>query len=388
MIMEPKNNKNYLIIVVVLVVALGLAAGVVGEMLARSYLYGFYGMPLVNDVNFSDSNRSNLVIREAKKVVVEQNDKVSETANAVSSSIVGIYRKKGPDQSKNTALEEYYAIGSADGQGLVITSDGWIVTSFPGFSGKPTSHNDFVVVTKDKKIYPIDKSVQDKISQFYFIHIPAKDLAVRNFSDQDRLKNGQLVLSVNWSSASFLNSVVNSQKSTEAVRNSDSLDEVIELALPMTKAVRGQALFDLAGDVIGLINEEGKIEGAGHFSSVINSLFKSKEAKRPSFGANYADLGGLVSSKQDSNNKVAGLPDKGALIVKNSKGVAVTKGSVADLAGFKEGDVIVSVQNIELDQVTSLTDAIERFAPGDEVTIAFLRDGKKSEIEVRLGQIK
>ena len=105
--MEKEDKRNHFLPILLISVFFALLAGIVGELLARSYLINSaFNIPLLGEINVSDSNSdmSSFVIREAKKVVVEQNDKTAETANAVSGSIVGIFKKKNPGVDKNFDL--------------------------------------------------------------------------------------------------------------------------------------------------------------------------------------------------------------------------------------------------------------------------------------------
>lgn len=84
--------------------------------------------------------------------------------------------------------------------------------------------------------------------------------------------------------------------------------------------------------------------------------------------------------------------DKGFLGVtteKTSDGVKitdVTKGSAADKAGLKEGDVITKVGDKQITDEEGLTDAISSHKPKDDVTISYKRDGKSADVKTSLGE--
>ena len=71
-----------------------------------------------------------------------------------------------------------------------------------------------------------------------------------------------------------------------------------------------------------------------------------------------------------------------------STGVALTtvvSGGAADQAGLKSGDVVTSVDGVNVTSADGLIAAIRYHAPGDKVTIAYTRDGQASTAEVTLG---
>ncbi|HUG39620.1 MAG TPA: M28 family peptidase [Longimicrobiales bacterium] len=53
----------------------------------------------------------------------------------------------------------------------------------------------------------------------------------------------------------------------------------------------------------------------------------------------------------------------------------VREGGPADRAGLRKGDIIVRVGDVEVKDLYALTDALRKYRPGDEVPIAYLRDG-------------
>ena len=94
--MKKILEKNKVVILLILVLIIGLLAGVAGELVSRVYLFeDAYNIPFFGNISFSGSNYngSNLVIQGARKVVVEQNVKIAETINSVRGNLVGVFRK-------------------------------------------------------------------------------------------------------------------------------------------------------------------------------------------------------------------------------------------------------------------------------------------------------
>jgi S1-C subfamily serine protease len=63
----------------------------------------------------------------------------------------------------------------------------------------------------------------------------------------------------------------------------------------------------------------------------------------------------------------------------------VVPGSPAEHAGLKEHDVITKVNNITIDDKTSLTSALSKFKVGETVTLKVVRSGKTISVKVTLG---
>ena len=383
-------KKNNFLLTIILAVIFGLTAGIVGEIVARGYL--FDNEALLKDVNFShDYNNQGVVIKDAKNIVIEQNVKVNETIDSVSTSIVGIFKKQATvkrSSSINFNLNNYYQLDQSIGQGLIITSDGWIISDLP----KEVVNNpiNYVFITKDKNIYSIDKIIKDNLTNFSFIHILAKDLPVRKFANSDEIKNGNLVIAIDFRGNNILTSIINQQvKNSELISSSDGLFGYIILDDSSQQFFNGTFFFNLSGDIIALADHQGVDSGGtirpiSHFTGAINSFLKYKEIRRASLGVNYIDLTKLVLIDGSSNNYFK----NGAVISKDSNGVSIEKDSQAFLADLKAGDVITSIDNVELDENNNLTKIIQQHFAGDKINLTYWRQGEKKQVEIILGQLK
>lgn len=67
--------------------------------------------------------------------------------------------------------------------------------------------------------------------------------------------------------------------------------------------------------------------------------------------------------------------------------VRVKKGGAADRAGIKAGDVITRLGSTKITSVTSLTEALARRKPGQQVQVSLQRDGKKRTVQATLGSV-
>lgn len=81
----------------------------------------------------------------------------------------------------------------------------------------------------------------------------------------------------------------------------------------------------------------------------------------------------------------------GVLTAKADDGVKITqvvKGSSAEKAGLANGDVITKLDDKKIGSPDDLSDAVLSYKPNDEVKIYFLRDNKKKDTKVKLGESK
>ncbi len=377
---------------IILAVVFGLGGGFAGALFIRAYVFNSaYDIPFFGEIDFSSGNYngSNLIIRDARKVVVEQDTKVIETVNSARDSLVGIFKKievstSTPEQA-DFNLSDYYKLNQAIGQGLVVTSDGWIITSaFIENANPERVLSDYAVITNNKRIYEIDKFIDDPITSFSFIHVKnVNNFSVKYFAGHDEVRGGQAVLAVDWRDKSHLTSVVGYRENAIFLKFSDDFSDELIFSEALSDDFKGAAVFNLAGDVVGLVNKEGKIRPSNQFKGAIQSLLKNQDVKRPSLGVNYIDLSALAPGNSGNANYEAG-----ALIYKNTAGIDFVPGSAAQLAGLEAGDIIVALDNVKINQDNDLAYVLENYSAGDKVSLEYLRAGDSFTVQVELGENK
>jgi putative serine protease PepD len=141
----------------------------------------------------------------------------------------------------------------------------------------------------------------------------------------------------------------------------------------------GGALVDLAGQVVGI-------------NSAIASLGASSGGQSGSIGLGFAIP--IDQAKQIADQIMNGGTVQHARLgvtVENATGSilgaqlgTVQSGSAAAKAGLQSGDVITAVGDERIDGADALVAAIRSRAPGDQVTLTYVRDGKTATTTVTL----
>jgi len=89
-------------------------------------------------------------------------------------------------------------------------------------------------------------------------------------------------------------------------------------------------------------------------------------------------------------SQVNKLPvDYGALIVRENLGEkAIVKNSAADQAGLKEYDIILELNGEKINEENPLTDTLQKYKIGEEVSLKILREGKEMSLKLKLEEKK
>ncbi len=390
-IKEVKQKTN-LLLVAISASAFGLLSGLAGLLIGQNYFFDIFSswMPNTGSVNYqsnTDSKQINSLIESAKRIINEKSNENKETAVLALNSLVGIFEKKQnialeKNSKENFDLSDYYYLNENIGQGLIITSDGWIlVPNNPSSPIEKEKISQFLAISKNKNIYEIDDYKETGIDSYVFLHLAEADnLPVKSFFFASKLDVGQTLIAVDWSGNSFPVSVLKKDHADEIVKNSDSSEENITLSTDLSDYFKDAFIFDLENRVVGGFTEKNDFISIDDMQRLILGLLQDKEIKRPSLGVTYSNLSEFAIKDT--------AYEKGALLVSSDKKPAVKPGSAAELAGLKEGDIILSVNNATLNADWDLADLLKKYSAGEEIDILYSRAGEEKIAKVILGELK
>lgn len=388
--MGRKNSNNYIILTVLISVIFGLGAGISGVLISRSYLLNdIYSVPFYGKIDFSAGNhREGLIIENAKSIIIEQDKKVIETINSAAGSLVGIFEKIKPVIDKDNSGETFdiknnYRLKDSLAEGLIITSDGWVLVPNPRKSMTlKTVIGNYVVIGQDNNIYKIDDYAIESGGNSVFLHLKdARDLPVKNFSSKDNLDAGQIAIALDWGGKNLLTYVVGQETRETLVKSSDQPEKGIVFTDDLSEFFEHSFVFDLNGNLIAIFNKEEGARIIDYFNPLIKNFLKKELISRASLGVNYIELSEFALL---DNYGVK----QGALISQDSQAVAVEPASSAEEAGLAEGDIIVSIDNLEIGEKSDLADILQRYGAGDEISLVYLRNGSEKRVKIILKELK
>ncbi len=146
----------------------------------------------------------------------------------------------------------------------------------------------------------------------------------------------------------------------------------------------GGPLVDLAGNVIGInssIRTSGSsLDGAASgsiglgFAIPIDEVMPLVEDMAAGETPDHALMGVSVGTAATTDD----LATDGAVISE------VTSGSAAEQAGLEAGDVVTAVDGTQITDSDSLIATVRSYRPGDEVTVTYQRDGDEQTTDVTL----
>jgi hypothetical protein len=384
---EKPAAKTSLFLIIVLALIFGLGGGIVAMIVARPYLVQNNYIPAATSTpaesSQDDLRQANSIIENAKKIIAGQENKINDTISSSQDSLVGVFKKNQlatstPAAGKTFNIVNYYKLSDAIGEGLIVTSDGWVLVSdFTKNGSENLPLKNFVVITKNKSIYNIDRVSQTGINSYIFVHlVGAKNLPVKSFISKMDLTNSQSLLALNWQGESYLTSIVDKTPAPLSVKDSDNGSQNIVFANNLGDYFDNAFIFSLDSKVVGYFDKKNGPVPIYNFQPLLDGLLAGKQTKRASLGVRYVNIQEYAIKDVNYN--------AGALIYSDGKLPAIKPDSAAAAAGLQAGDIIVSVDNVNIDAAHDLGDVLEKYSAGDEINVIYQRAGVENSINIKL----
>jgi len=316
--------------------------------------------------------------------------RVSTSSNEGELSIVDIAELTANSvvQIETESVTRGYGIGqfisSGAGSGVVVTSDGYILTN----NHVIDDASKITVTLADGTEYKANLKGKDTETDIALIKIDADNLQPVILGDSSGLRVGELAVAVGNPLGELGGTVTDGIIS--ALDREIDFDGITMNLLQTNAAINpgnsGGGLFNSRGELIGIIvakSAGSDIEGIGFaipindVKEVIDDIRDYGYVKgRPELGVVLIDVNSINMAR------LYGLSHTGIYIQE------VNEGSSAENAGLKVGDRIVSFGGNEVTSAEGLKSMINKCKVGEKVEIGISRDGRMRNVEVIMMEAK
>ena len=267
------------------------------------------------------------------------------------------------------------------GTGIVLSSKGLILTNTHVIDSCDRAK---VLLWNDEE-YEALLVGADATSDIAVLKIDATGLTAAKYCNSDSLVVGDRVVAIgNPLGDSFRATLTDGIISgiDRGVSYNGRTMTVLQTNTALNSGNSGGPLFNIYGQVVGITNMKmmssySSIEGIGFAIptktalQIVNGLIKDGEFR------GRTSIGMTVGSIPDNAKEEYSLPS--GLYVTD-----VTKGSGADKAGIKAGDIVTKVNGIEVTKTDEVLAIKDEYSVGDMLTLTVWRDGEILEFEVEL----
>ncbi|MFN3321027.1 MAG: Do family serine endopeptidase [Allorhizobium sp.] len=272
---------------------------------------------------------------------------------------------------------------TAQGSGFFISEDGYIVTN----NHVINDGSAFTIVMNDGKEYDAKLVGKDSRTDLALLKVdsPNTKFTYVKFADDEKVRVGDWVVAVG--NPFGLGGTVTAGIISARGRNigSGPYDDYLQIDAAVNRGNSGGPGFNLNGEVVGIntaiFSPSGGNVGIAFAipaSVATDVIAKLKETGTVSRGWLGVQIQPVTQDIADS----LGLSEaSGALVV------APQAGSPGEEAGIKQGDVVTAVNGDPVRDPRDLARRIAAFAPNTTVDVALWRDGKATEVKVKLGEL-
>lgn len=263
------------------------------------------------------------------------------------------------------------------GSGVIISEDGYIVTN----NHVIENADKLEVLLNDNSTYEARIVGTDEASDLALIKIDAKGLSPITFGDSESVKVGEWVLAVGnpFGFNSTVTAGIVSAKARSLGNNKGgnlSIESFIQTDAALNPGNSGGALVNLNGELIGINSAIYSNTGSysGFSFSIPTTIVKKVMADIRQYGTVQRAMLGCSVVELDA--KLA--KEKGITAAKAGCLVAsVNDMSTAKELGLQEDDLITAINGVEVHNFAQLVEQINKFRPGDKITVTYYRDNKQ-----------
>ena len=380
---KASNNNGF-----VKSVLLPFACGVLGAGIVVGTCFGIPSIreDILGETNLKESDDTSVNLNTQQISLLDYSDTAVGVAKKVLPSIVGI----NVTYSVNSIFYNGQGTATAQGSGVIISEDGYILTNNHVVNSSSSSSS-FYELGKASKItvqlynddteYEAEIVGTDEQTDLAVIKIDKDGLTAAELGDSDSVQVGEFCMAIG--NPLGLGSTVTDGIVSAINREVTDEDGNSYLAIQTNAAINsgnsGGALVNSQGQVIGIntlkVSGDG-VEGVG-FAIPINStkdiyeqLIQYNKVKRP-----YLGIGDIDVNEQTAraNNLTVGIYVK-----------TLENFSAAERAGIKVGDVIVKADGQTVETMDELNEIKNQKEIGDKMTLTIWRNGNTQDIEVTL----
>ena len=274
---------------------------------------------------------------------------------------------------------------AAAGSGVIISSDGYIVTNNHVVDGADELT---VTLNENSKEYSARIIGADATTDLALIKIDAKNLPAIVVANSDDVKVGEWVLAVG-NPLGLNNTVTAGIVSAKARSMGQGVSSMIQTDAAINQGNSGGALVNTRGELIGInamiYSQTGSNIGYGFaiptaiMNKAVEDFKKYGSYQRAMIGIQGGSVKDYVDAMKDQDKEVN---DYGTM-----EGVRIDKviedGAAAD-GGLEKEDVITEVDGKKVKTMGDLQAIIAQKRPGDKVTVKYLRNKKEKSVSLTL----
>lgn len=277
-------------------------------------------------------------------------------------------------------LQQY--ISSGAGSGVIITSDGYIITNNHVIDGA----TQITVTLRNGETYPAQLVGLDEDLDIALIKIEAINLTVASIGTSGDLVVGQSIIAIGNPLGQLGGSVTSGIISAldRSITVEGKTMQLMQIDASINPGNSGGALFDEQGTLVGIVNAKStgdNVEGIGFAIPIDNVIPILNDLQQYGYVKGRVSLGiTMIDITTDQMAWMYRVNDLGVYLY------SVNVGSSAEKAGLKAGDRIVKVDGTTISSSADVKKIVQSHKVGDVLSFEVVRNGSHQTISVTVGE--
>ena len=392
-VIKVKNKKDFSFAKNILVpfssglagaaLVVGLCVGVspIRGLIANNLSSANDSTPVVTATTVSNINTSQISLSDYSDTSVG-------VAAKVLPSVVGIE----VEYKVNSFFSKNSGSATAEGSGVIISEDGYILTNNHVISSSSSSSyyelgdatSIKVYLYNDETPYTATIVGKDEQSDLAVVKIEKDGLTAAELGDSSSIQVGEWCMAIGnpLGMKSSVTTGTISAVNREVTEEDGQVLNVIQTCAAINSGNSGGALVNSQGQVIGINTMKASgtgIEGVGFAipinttKSIYSDLINYSKVKRAYLGISGIDITDEIIKSNPKLNLVKGIYIK-----------TIEDFSSAEKGGLQVADIIVKVDNKDVSSLQELKEYVQSKNIGDTIEITYIRDSKTKTAKVTL----
>ncbi len=347
-----------------------------------SFICGGIGAFLL--VNFNDSNRV-IVTNTGSTIRLSEDNSISESVKKVYDAVVVVESFSGNQlastgtgfvykqtEKKAYVMTNHHVVNGGDSVKLIFSDNSEVDAKVVGSE----AYSDIAVLSVDankiKSVAVLGDSSKSSVGDTVFTVGSPEGVEYAGTVTKGVLSGKDRLVAVALSNST----------------TSDYYMKVLQTDAAINPGNSGGPICNTNGEVIGITNMklvDSSVEGMGFAIPIEDALYygaileKGNNIERPYVGIGMLDIGDSFYLWQNGITIPEGVTS-GVVIS------TVNENSPASAAGLKKGDIIIKLADNDIDSLAEFRYELYKHKVGDEVSLVYLRAGKKKETKIKLAK--
>lgn len=278
-----------------------------------------------------------------------------------------------------TAPDKWIGSDDVSGLGVVVSADGWILTTKRELKTWQNPVAGAEVWVRGSR-YAIERVVPDMLTDFVLVKLTAASgLSPVGFGASEDVWSGDMMFVLNNATEFVPSTLADSERIV--LGGPQPAEHYVDSWLLATTNLERGPVLSMSGDLLAFVTTDGVTLPLHHGAGFVQEIIRTGVPSHAALGAYVIDLSTIYNVAPELRQGM----NAGALVQAPAGKVAVPPQTPAAAANLLARDIITAVDGEAVTADVSLAELLATYNPNQTAKLSLLREGSPIEISVTLG---